>query len=495
MMPMHRVACALFAVVIGATSNAHAATAFTQTDKHTPTATTVAPSRDEVQPADSLFREGTRLLTRGQYDRAAALFEQLRLQHPRSPYVADSYYWQAFALQRADNGNAMRRALLVLEEQQLRFPEAASTEDVVVLRERIEGVLGRDRVVASGTCRESDDDNALAELMLARDREWVRGYLTTILAKRDACTRELRRAAVYLLGRQRDEPARAVLQQVALRDPDEQVRGEARRLAVVRANSAADSARALVPPRSAGDTVPHAVGDFEGVPLRLLRLDRTAERLQLQLGQAMQLIVLAVTPGRGVELIEPASRGDNKVRAAGALSIDLRHVTLADAAAPNPLDRGAADLRREAEAEGCMARQTEKARKQVDRQWQGQGSTGKPMVPQAGTDRVDASATLGNYGAVGIAGYCNRRASQQTPKEALTPAGSPRLTRVAGAREQTDQVLVVLASPKPISFTLLVARLGAMPVGGVTRRAMVDAIAADLFEGHSAPWSGAFVAW
>lgn len=492
MMTTRRLACTLFAGVLTAATarEARAITSVVQADEHTPTAVSTS-SRDETQPADSLFREGTRLLTRGQYDRAAALFEQLRLQHPRSPYVADSYYWQAFALQRADNSNAMRRALLVLEEQQLRFPEAASSEDVVMLRERIEGVLGRDRVVATGTCRESDDDNALAELMLARDREWVRGYLTTILAKRDACTRELRRAAVYLLGRQRDEPARAVLQQVALRDPDELVRGEARRLAVVRANSAADSARALVPPRSAGDTVPHAVGDFEVVPLRLLKLDRTAERLQLQLGQPMQLIVLAVTPGRGVELIEPASRGDSKLRAAGAVSIDLRRVMLADAAAPNTLDRGAADLRREAEMEGCMARQTEKARKEADRQWQGKGSTGKPVVPQLGTDRVDASnAALVNYG-----GNCSARAAQRVPTTMPTGAAGPRLARVAGAREQSDQVLVVLASPKPINFTLLVARLGAMPVGGATRRAMVDAIAADLFEGHAAPWSGAFVAW
>ncbi|MCA0377587.1 MAG: hypothetical protein LCH84_18285 [Gemmatimonadetes bacterium] len=462
--------------------------------EHEPSAVVLSAASDE-QPADSLFREGTRLLTRGQYDRAAALFEQLRLQHARSPYVPDSYYWQAFALQRLENAAAMRRALLILEEQQLRFPEAASTEDVLALRERIEGVLGRDRVaVAAGSCRERDDDDALTELMLARDREWVRGFLASILARRDACTRELRRAAVYLLGRQRDEPSRAVLQQVAMRDPDEQVRAEARRLAMARPSPAADSARTATPTRVPGDTMPHATGDFELLPLRFVRFDRVSERLSLQLPQPMQVIVLSLVPGRAVELIDPASRGDSKLRAAGTVNIDLRGTVVAEAAGPSSLDRFAVEARRDAALEACYAREIERLRKEIDRQWANRADkSGKPSVQQISGDRTDVTIPDGRAPTSPAAAQCKASVAAQLPT--TQPARVRQSTRQAGTREVGDRVLLVLASPRPVSFTLLLARLGAMPVGGATRRAMVDAVTTDLFEGHAAPWSGAYIAW
>ena len=48
-------------------------------------------------PAYTRARE---LLNDRRYREAAAAFAALREQHPRSGYVGDSYYWQAFALHR-----------------------------------------------------------------------------------------------------------------------------------------------------------------------------------------------------------------------------------------------------------------------------------------------------------------------------------------------------------------------------------------------------------
>ena len=54
----------------------------------------------QVDPADSLYRAARDALNRREFDRASDLFASIRTRHPRSGYVPDSYYFQAFALQR-----------------------------------------------------------------------------------------------------------------------------------------------------------------------------------------------------------------------------------------------------------------------------------------------------------------------------------------------------------------------------------------------------------
>src|SRR5207249_10328290 len=58
------------------------------------------PDQSQADVADSLYRAARQALNSNQYSRAAELFGSIRDRYPRSTYVPDAYYWQAFALYR-----------------------------------------------------------------------------------------------------------------------------------------------------------------------------------------------------------------------------------------------------------------------------------------------------------------------------------------------------------------------------------------------------------
>jgi tetratricopeptide (TPR) repeat protein len=94
-------------------------------------------------PADSLYRAARETLNKGDYRRAATLFRQVVDRYPQSSYVADALYYQAFALARLGTDKDLRQALVVLDEQRKRFPEAADGADVRTLVTRIQGQLAK----------------------------------------------------------------------------------------------------------------------------------------------------------------------------------------------------------------------------------------------------------------------------------------------------------------------------------------------------------------
>ncbi|HWP38637.1 MAG TPA: outer membrane protein assembly factor BamD, partial [Gemmatimonadales bacterium] len=51
-------------------------------------------------PADSIYRVARQSLNTGDYQRAAAQFEQVWSRYPRSTYAGDAMYWAAYALHR-----------------------------------------------------------------------------------------------------------------------------------------------------------------------------------------------------------------------------------------------------------------------------------------------------------------------------------------------------------------------------------------------------------
>jgi HEAT repeat protein len=94
-------------------------------------------------PADSLYRAARETLNKGDYRRAATLFRQVVDRYPQSSYIADALYYQAFALARLGTDKDLRQALVVLDEQRKRFPEAADGADVRTLVTRIQGQLAK----------------------------------------------------------------------------------------------------------------------------------------------------------------------------------------------------------------------------------------------------------------------------------------------------------------------------------------------------------------
>lgn len=193
-------------------------------------------------PADSLYRQARELLNHGEWRRAAAIFREIPQKHPNSAYAADALYWQAFALYRIGGSTELRDALAVLDTQRGRYPGARTQSDAAALATRVRGALAArgDATAAAQISRTASDSTmrcdqeelavrveALSSLTQA-DPEGAAPILQRVLARRDECSVQLRRNAVFLLAsKRRDAAAVNQLTQVARTDPSPEVRGAA----------------------------------------------------------------------------------------------------------------------------------------------------------------------------------------------------------------------------------------------------------------------------
>jgi HEAT repeat protein len=194
---------------------------------------------DSRDPADSLYREGQAALDRGQFTRAATLFQRIHERYPNSTYAADSYYWQAFALYRTNQSENMRRGLALLEEQKSRHPRAATIADAGTLATRIRGELARrgdsgaaEKVVTQARaqdCVDPDQDDRIEALnaLLQMDADRALPILRRVLERRDPCSLPLRRKAIFLVSQKRSPETEDILLASLRNDPDREVREQA----------------------------------------------------------------------------------------------------------------------------------------------------------------------------------------------------------------------------------------------------------------------------
>jgi HEAT repeat protein len=230
-------------------------------------------------PADSLYRVAREQLNAGNYQRAAELFQRVVERYPRSATAGDAMYWEAFArYQNAD----YRRALDLLNRQADRYANARTRRDAQVLATRIRGELARTgnaeaaesvfvaaappapprpamapptgappAVAAAPTaptapatpsrrrpsaaqipgCEDQDSELRLAALnaLLQMDSERALPILKQVLERRDACSVELRRKAVFLVSQKggSGSDVEDILLHAAQSDPDREVRAQA----------------------------------------------------------------------------------------------------------------------------------------------------------------------------------------------------------------------------------------------------------------------------
>jgi HEAT repeat protein len=233
--------------------------------------------------ADSLYRLARRELNAGDYEQAARHFREVRERFPKSGYVADSYYWEAFALSRTGSNDDSRRALDVLAERRQRFPKAAGAQDARDLETQIRGQLARGgdveaaevlarqaatvasqgagvaaqaaaaeaevgavaqsiaagsagleaigtglQALGSGSCDDSDDERLMAlNALLQMNSDQAVPLLKKVLERRDEGSVCLRRKALFVLAQKRTPEIEDVLLQAAGSDPDAQVRESA----------------------------------------------------------------------------------------------------------------------------------------------------------------------------------------------------------------------------------------------------------------------------
>lgn len=221
-------------------------------------------------PADSLYRVARERLNGGSYQRAAELFQQVVDRYPRSAPAGDAMYWAAFA--RYQNGE-YQRALDLLNRQAERYPNARTRRDAEVLATRVRGQLARmgnaeaaESVFAVAAppaqaavpaapsavapvppppgaaprrpgrptaqvpgCEDPESDTRMAALnaLLQMDSERAIPILKQVLQRRDSCSVELRRKAMFLVSQKGGPEVENILLQSAQSDPDREVRTQA----------------------------------------------------------------------------------------------------------------------------------------------------------------------------------------------------------------------------------------------------------------------------
>ena len=207
----------------------------------------------QEDPADSLYRVAREALNRGEYRRAAQVFNEVTRKYPQSRYAQDCAYWEAFSRYRIGTTDELRLALRILDgkgdlplnvEQMVGNRRNNGSIDIPSLRARVLGALaargdrdaearlkaeaaqqGGERCDREEVSVRAEALNALAQMDIAAAMPTVRQVLT----QRDECTVELRRRALYVVGRQPGPDATTIIVDVAKNDPDRGIRGEAMR--------------------------------------------------------------------------------------------------------------------------------------------------------------------------------------------------------------------------------------------------------------------------
>lgn len=226
-------------------------------------------------PADSIYRAARAMLNRGRYRDASTQFRELRRRYPQSGYVANSMYWEAFALYRDGGLERLRRAAAVLDEQRQKYPESSTAGDASTLAVRVRGELARlgdndaaaaiaedasgaveapapvavpavapvpgtppSRVrapvakayrVRDRDCGDDESDMKVAALnaLLQMDADRAVPILKQVLARRDSGSVCLRRKAVFLVSQKQTDATEDILLDAARNDPDPEVKQQA----------------------------------------------------------------------------------------------------------------------------------------------------------------------------------------------------------------------------------------------------------------------------
>jgi HEAT repeat protein len=184
-------------------------------------------------------------LNRGEYRRAAQVFNELVKKYPRSEYAVASQYWEAFARYRAGGTDDLREAIRILDTGRAQLAglnREGSNVDVGALRARVLAALaGRGDARAAeelkagvpgegnGSC-DREEISVRAEALAAlgqMDPAAAKPAIRKVLQRRDECTMELRRRALYLVGRNPDGESAAIFLDVAKNDPVPDIRSEA----------------------------------------------------------------------------------------------------------------------------------------------------------------------------------------------------------------------------------------------------------------------------
>lgn len=219
---------------------------------------------------------------------------------------------------------------------------------------------------------------------------------------------------------------------------------------------------------SQGSLVQHAVGDSVAHLVRVLAFDATLEQAKIYVRQPANVLVLAVQPGRDIEVIFP---GGMTVKQLGAnnFTFFMQRFELASR------ERGfGADTESRQRYEACVRVQAEYRRHSEQANKSIRDSTGKIIgrTPPVTLQEPPACDMLGD-----------------------SKGGSTLYTKAMPPRAPSERYLVVLSSSSPVSSAELEERLATLTATAPDVVLTIEAIAAGIYVGKRGTWGGTFVSW
>ncbi|HKS06036.1 MAG TPA: HEAT repeat domain-containing protein [Gemmatimonadaceae bacterium] len=193
----------------------------------------------QSDPADSLYKQAGQLFNSSDFRAAAQRFKELQQRYPNSQYISQSMYYQSMALYRAGSDAELREALSVIEARQQRFPNARNEDPTLPTRIRrmlaergdagARSTLQQQATSGTQSCDREEMQVRMEALsgLQRMDPAAAQPALERVLARRDECSLNLRRAALQILTRQGDEKSVATLISVAKNDPSPRMRADA----------------------------------------------------------------------------------------------------------------------------------------------------------------------------------------------------------------------------------------------------------------------------
>jgi len=200
-----------------------------ETFAHTPRAPWV-----QGDPADSLYRAAREAFNRGDWRQSSDLFAQVVQKFPKSAYVPDCAYFEAFSRYRIGTTDELHRALALLTDQSGPAARSSRKADAAALAARIRGALAArgDAQAAAQIAQEArknggcdrEDMSVKAEALNAlgqMDPAAATPLLRRVLARTDSCSTQLKRSALFMLVRQGDTVATNTLVSVATNEQED----------------------------------------------------------------------------------------------------------------------------------------------------------------------------------------------------------------------------------------------------------------------------------
>ncbi|MEP6763806.1 MAG: hypothetical protein ABJB66_05805 [Gemmatimonadaceae bacterium] len=233
-------------------------------------------------------------------------------------------------------------------------------------------------------------------------------------------------------------------------------------------HAASSTVSTAIPASTAETPIGHPFGDSVTHSVRVLSLNTKTETADVYVGRPDNTIVLAVEPGRDIELIFPGAMtvkqlSDNRFQ------FFMQRFELVKSE-PKPADASASRRSYEACTKArAAAQRAERTRQASRRDSSGRVAGGEPP-----------SAQKDNF-------VCD-----MTPESLAKPSWSQNRLPPRPARER---YLVVLSSSQPISYADLNQRLSTMTAVAPNVALTMEAIASGIYAGTSGTWGGTYVSW